>query len=230
MALCSVTEGVISTHLSCPPISRGCPRIPISEPLAGNSSRPGAPPCAVDACTCFIRHLRCPCGVIVGAVVRFCGSCPDLHGAAAWKVPEPIHGEMKIYLDNDDDIGDDDDMLNCQKCGHHWEPMVSNPLKCPACNQPKYWNKKVRNIDEVGERSGSKEAGNAVRKVRQPIGVGTQRGGAIDGKLSFGGNTKGKPKPDEGSSGHAKAVAHGTGKCPHGWMNWMVCHDNHGGC
>lgn len=61
-------------------------------------------------------------------------------------------------------------MLNCQKCGHHWENVVSNPLKCPACNQPKYWNKKVRNRDstvgvaQMGER-GAKDVRSTVQEA-----------------------------------------------------------------
>jgi hypothetical protein len=36
-------------------------------------------------------------------------------------------------------------MNHCQKCDHKWQPIVATPLKCPACNQPKWWLPKVRN-------------------------------------------------------------------------------------
>ena len=58
-------------------------------------------------------------------------------------------------------------MLNCQKCGHHWEPVVSNPLKCPACNQPKYWNKKVRNVDGDGGVDGNDSVAAAGREGKR---------------------------------------------------------------
>jgi hypothetical protein len=38
-------------------------------------------------------------------------------------------------------------MKSCAKCGHEWIPIVPEPLKCPACNQPRYWQRKVRNLD-----------------------------------------------------------------------------------
>ena len=92
-----------------------------------------------------------------------------------------LSGHLKrpeiFLLTGDDDIGDDDDMaLECKKCGHLWEPMVQTPLKCPACNQPKWWRPKVRNVlsgervrdgklqnDDAG-RAGSGTAGAVKRK------------------------------------------------------------------
>ncbi len=62
--------------------------------------------------------------------------------------PHPASEKIKsvsISLDDDDDKGDDDDM-DCKKCGHQWVPIVDKPLKCPSCNQPKYWVEKVRNV------------------------------------------------------------------------------------
>ena len=42
--------------------------------------------------------------------------------------------------------------LECKKCGHVWTPIVEEPLKCPYCNQPKYWLPKVRNGEGNGEQ------------------------------------------------------------------------------
>jgi hypothetical protein len=50
--------------------------------------------------------------------------------------------------------GDDDDM-DCRKCGHRWTPIKAKPLKCPGCNQPKYWLAKVRNVMPIA-KSGQK--------------------------------------------------------------------------
>ena len=36
--------------------------------------------------------------------------------------------------------------MECKKCGHVWTPVVEKPLKCPLCNQPKYWLAKVRGV------------------------------------------------------------------------------------
>jgi Zn finger protein HypA/HybF involved in hydrogenase expression len=36
--------------------------------------------------------------------------------------------------------------LECQKCEHVWTPIVEKPLRCPNCNQPKYWLPRVRPV------------------------------------------------------------------------------------
>lgn len=41
---------------------------------------------------------------------------------------------------------------NCRKCGHTWESIKPQPLKCPRCNQPRYWEEKVRNVGTDGQR------------------------------------------------------------------------------
>ena len=56
-----------------------------------------------------------------------------------------------IFIDTWPLIGDDDDMI-CKKCGHQWTPIKVKPLKCPACNQPKYWLAKVRNVLPIPKR------------------------------------------------------------------------------
>ena len=44
--------------------------------------------------------------------------------------------------------------LECKKCRHIWTPIVEKPLKCPYCNQPKYWLPKVRKITVKGASHG----------------------------------------------------------------------------
>ena len=85
------------------------------------------------------------------AMPEIAGTCPGSGGVMAWTSFCPAPKKYKIIRDNGDDIGDDDDM-DCKKCGHHWVPIVDKPLKCPACNQPKYWLEKVRNRDESGTK------------------------------------------------------------------------------
>lgn len=41
--------------------------------------------------------------------------------------------------------------MKCLKCEHDWVPVVEKPLKCPACNQPRYWLPKVRNVGGKSE-------------------------------------------------------------------------------
>ena len=80
----------------------------------------------------------------------------------AWTSFGAYGEKIKIVLDGNDDIGDDDDM-DCKKCGHSWKPIVEKPLKCPACNQPKYWLEKVRNRNEEAVRGMPRSTGGTAR-------------------------------------------------------------------
>ena len=90
------------------------------------------------------------------------GTCPGKGGVMAWTSFGAYGEKIKIVLDGNDDIGDDDDM-DCKKCGHSWKPIVEKPLKCPACNQPKYWLEKVRNRDEEAVRGMPRSTGGTAR-------------------------------------------------------------------
>ena len=90
------------------------------------------------------------------------GTCPGSGGVMAWTSFGAYGEKIKIVLDGNDDIGDDDDM-DCKKCGHSWKPIVEKPLKCPACNQPKYWLEKVRNRDEETVRGMPRSTGGTAR-------------------------------------------------------------------
>lgn len=112
-------------------------------------------------------------------------------------------------------------MMNCMKCGHVWVSVVPKPLKCPACNQPKYWLPKVRNVVEgISEavRVDSPKAGRSRKGSRRVAGV-----GVLEGSSSVSG--QGEPKGSDHDVSPESSSA-----CPHGQVSARVCKIMKGGC
>ena len=128
----------------------------------------------------------------------------------AWTSFGAYGEKIKIVLDGNDDIGDDDDM-DCKKCGHSWKPIVEKPLKCPACNQPKYWLEKVRNRDEGGSDKGCGSEGSGVRSAGGGVHSGDQgRRRPVPAhrrQQAVGPVAPVEHGPDAGARGDAEAVA-----------------------
>jgi len=75
---------------------------------------------------------------------------------------------------------------------HEWVPVVEKPLKCPACNQPKYWLPKVRNVEgkstavrQTETRGAERVGGRSVAEKLSPVTHGRQDAEVGDGETVY---------------------------------------------
>ena len=133
---------------------------------------------------------------------------------------------------------------------------IGLPIRCAKCKSP-YWNREGRWVDlnvpdgvfGRGRINGGKlGAGTGDNSRVDKRGVGgaiaeSDTGAVLTGRVRAvagrsGGTVaganrgRGKKSSEDAPGGEKQAMTpfRGSGKCPHGYMNWFTCRDARGGC